>query len=63
VSSRQPLLQYFHFKVTLELSPREWHNLEDLINLLGPLQKYPSLSCLAATLSDFLMTSQVNHLP
>ena len=45
----------------LELSPREWHNLEDLINLLGPFksstevlsgQKYPTLSCLAAILSD-----------
>ena len=45
----------------LELSPREWHELEDLVNLLGPFksstevlsgQKYPTLSCLAAILSD-----------
>ena len=42
----------------LELSPREWHNLEDLINSLGPFKSStevlsgPTLSCLAAILSD-----------
>ena len=45
----------------LELSPQEWHDLEDLINLLEPFknatevlsgQKYPTLSCLGPILAD-----------
>ena len=45
----------------LELSPQEWHNLEDLIKLLEPFknatevlsgQKYPTLSCLGPILAD-----------
>ena len=40
----------------LELSPQEWHNIEDIVKLLGPFktttevlswQKYLTLSCLA----------------
>ena len=45
----------------LELSPQEWHILEDLIKLLEPFrnatedlsgQKYPTLSCLGPALAD-----------
>ena len=45
----------------LELSPQEWHDLEDLIKLLEPFtnatevlsgQKYPILSCLGPILAD-----------
>ena len=45
----------------LELSPQEWHILEDLIKLLEPFrnatkvlsgQKYPTLSCLGPILAD-----------
>ena len=45
----------------LELSPQEWHDLEDLIKLLEPFknatevlsgQKYPTLSCLGPILAD-----------
>ena len=45
----------------MELSPQEWHILEDLIKLLEPFrnatedlsgQKYPTLSCLGPALAD-----------
>ena len=45
----------------LELSPQEWHNMEDIVKLLEPFknatevlsgQKYPTLSCLAPILKD-----------
>lgn len=45
----------------LELSPQEWHNMEDIVKLLEPFknatevlsgQKYPTLSCLAPILED-----------
>ena len=47
----------------LELSPQEWHNMEDIVNLLEPFkdatevlsgQRYPTLSCLAPILRDKL---------
>ena len=45
----------------LELSPQEWHNMEDIVKLLEPFknatevlsgQKYPTPSCLAPILKD-----------
>ena len=55
----------------LELSPHEWHTLEDLVKLLEPFknateimsgQKYPTLSCLGPILADLQEKIQVNPL-